>query len=119
MELEKRGINITDGICDACRFNDLKINAIDWDARSSQLYDLLSKYRKNDGTHDVLVPNSGGKDLSYTAFLLKHKYMNPLCVTWGANMFTDVGRHNLESLNSKGGLDSILYTLPTAGFIVI
>ena len=107
----KTGINITDGICDACRFNDLKINAIDWDARSSQLYDLLSKYRKNDGTHDVLVPSSGGKDSSYTAFLLKHKYdMNPLCVTWAPNMFTDVGRHNLESLNSKGGLDSILYT---------
>ena len=107
----KKGINITEGICDACRFNDLKTNVIDWGQRSEQLYQLLSKYRKNDGTHDVLVPSSGGKDSSYTAYLLKHKYdMNPLCVTWAPNMFTDVGRHNLDTLTSTAGLDSVIYT---------
>jgi N-acetyl sugar amidotransferase len=107
----KVGINISNGICDACRFNEIKQNEINWDQRSSQLYDMLSVYRRNDGTHDVLVPSSGGKDSSYTAYLLKHKYdMNPLCITWAPNMFTEVGRSNLESLTIMGGLDSILYT---------
>ena len=107
----KVGINISKGICDACRYNEIKQNEINWEQRSSQLYDMLSVYRRNDGTHDVLVPSSGGKDSSYTAFLLKYKYdMNPLCITWAPNMFTEVGRHNLESLTSIGGLDSIVYT---------
>ena len=107
----KTGINISGGICDACRFNEIKQNEIDWDDRSAQLYDMLSVYRRGDGTHDVLVPSSGGKDSSYTAYLLKHKYdMNPLCITWAPNMFTEVGRQNLESLTLKGGVDSLLYT---------
>jgi N-acetyl sugar amidotransferase len=107
----KTGINISGGICDACRFNEIKQSVINWDERSSQFYDMLSEYRRSDGTHDVLVPSSGGKDSSYTAYLLKYKYdMNPLCITWAPNMFTEVGRHNLESLTQEAGLDSILYT---------
>ena len=94
-----------------CRFNEVKQNIINWDERSSQFYDLLSKYRKNNGNHDVLVPSSGGKDSSYTAYLLKYKYDKTSLHNLGSKYITEVGRHNLESLTSIGGLDSILYTL--------
>ena len=72
--LNKTGIGFKDGVCDACRFNKEKQLEIDWSQRSEKFYSLLSKYRKNNEFYDVLVPSSGGKDSSYTAYLLKHKY---------------------------------------------
>lgn len=109
--LNKKGIGFKDGVCDACRFNEEKQLEINWSQRSEKFYSLLSKYRKNNEFYDVLVPSSGGKDSSYTAYLLKHKYdMNPLAITWAPNMFTDIGRGNLESLTKIGEIDSLLFT---------
>jgi len=106
----KSGIIIKDGICDACQFSDIK-KEIDWDERSKLLFELLEPYRSKDGSHDVIVPSSGGKDSSFTAHVLKYKYgMNPLAVTWAPNMFTDVGWSNFNSLTRIGGVDSVLIT---------
>ena len=107
----KVGINITDGVCDACKYAEVKLRDIDWDIRSDQFYNLLKPFRKNNGDYDVIVPSSGGKDSSYTAYLLKHKYdMNPLAITWAPTMFTEVGRTNLETLTKVGQVDSMLCT---------
>ena len=35
---------------------------IDWDEREKELEELCNKHRKNDGSYDVIVPSSGGKD---------------------------------------------------------
>jgi len=68
-----------DGICDACRFNDVKQEQIDWARREQSLIELLNKHRRNDGSYDIIIPGSGGKDSAYTAHILKYKYgMNPL-----------------------------------------
>ena len=62
--------------------NDLK-NSINWDDRENQLHKLLDKHRSKNGTWDVIVPSSGGKDFLYVAHQLKYHYgMNPLTVTW-------------------------------------
>ena len=37
-----------EGICDACRFAEQKIN-IDWEKREKELLELLDKHRRNDG----------------------------------------------------------------------
>ncbi|MDC0085381.1 N-acetyl sugar amidotransferase [Oceanospirillaceae bacterium] len=108
---QKIGIGIIDGVCSACRYNHKKQNIINWDERSEAFYKLLEPYRSRDGSYDVLVPSSGGKDSSYTAHLLKYKYdMNPLAVTWAPNMFTDIGFENFNNLTRIGGIDSNLYT---------
>jgi len=72
------------GVCNACNHAESKKNSkIDWNEREKLLVETLNKYRKNDGTYDVLVPSSGGKDSLYVAHMLKYKYnMNPLTVTW-------------------------------------
>ena len=108
---QKKTISIDEnGICDACKYNEIKNNT-DWDLRNSRFLDLLERYRRNDGRYDCIVPSSGGKDSSFTAHKLKYKYgMNPLTVTWAPAMFTDIGRKNLENLGSIGGIDNILYT---------
>jgi N-acetyl sugar amidotransferase len=100
-----------EGICSGCRFNSEKNQKIDWEERESQLSLLLAKYRRSDGTYDVVVPGSGGKDSAYTSHLLKYKYgMNPLTVTWAPHKYTDIGWKNFENWIHVGGLDNLLFT---------
>ena len=81
-------------VCSACLYYEYK-EKVNWEEREKELIDLLSKYKKNDGSYDVLVPGSGGKDSIFTASILKNKYgMNPLTCTWAPHMYTDVGWRN-------------------------
>jgi N-acetyl sugar amidotransferase len=109
---KKKVINFNEeGICSACVYHDSKETDIDWLSREDKLEELLSKFRKNDGTYDVIVPGSGGKDSAYTAHILKYKYnMNPLTVTWAPHLYTDIGWKNMQEWIHTGGLDNILYT---------
>lgn len=98
-----------DDICDACKFNDLKVK-IDWSERERQLTDLLDQHRKSDGSYDCIVPGSGGKDSVYAAHVLKYKYgMNPLTVTWPPFSYTKYGYANFKNWIDVGGLDNMSY----------
>jgi N-acetyl sugar amidotransferase len=108
----KKVINFNeDGICSACVYHEEKETNIDWDAREDRLKLLLDRFRRNDGTYDIIVPGSGGKDSAFTAHKLKYKYgMNPLTVTWAPHLYTDIGMKNFQEWMHTGGLDNILYT---------
>jgi len=96
------------GVCSACNFSEHK-KTIDWKLREKELEDLCDKHRKNDGSYDVIVPCSGGKDGSFVAHMLKYKYkMNPLTVTWAPHIYTEIGRKNLDNFIRVGGFDNIL-----------
>lgn len=91
-----------EGVCDACRVAELK-ESIDWDERERELLDLLAQHRSKDGSPDVVVPGSGGKDSVYAAHVLKHRYgMHPLLVTWAPSIYTDWGWRNLVRWQSIG-----------------
>ena len=97
------------GVCSACNFSDLK-RTFDWEQRERELRDIMDQHRRTDGGYDVIVPCSGGKDGSFVAHQLKHKYnMNPLCVTWSPNLHTDIGWQNLQSFIASG-FDHIMGT---------
>jgi len=97
------------GVCSACNFSEHKKNEIHWDEREKELQDLCDRHRKNNGSYDVIVPCSGGKDGGYVAHLLKYKYgMNPLTVTWSPHLYTQIGRDNLDRFIRIGGFDNIL-----------
>jgi N-acetyl sugar amidotransferase len=99
-----------DGVCDACRYNDVKNADIDWDMREQQLIALADRAVKSHG-YDVVVPGSGGKDSAFTAHILKYKYgMNPLTVTWAPHLYTDIGWKNFQNWMHIGGLDNMLFT---------
>ena len=98
-----------DGICDACRFFEYK-QTINWDERRLELQELCDRYRSKDGSWDVIVPGSGGKDSIFVAHILKNEFgMNPLTVTWAPHAFTDVGWHNLQAWQ-RMGFDNMLVT---------
>lgn len=91
-----------DGVCSACQFAEHK-RGFDWDRREQELHELCDLHRRSDGRFDVIVPCSGGKDGSFVAHQLKHKYgMNPLTVTWSPNIYTDIGFKNLRNFIDSG-----------------
>tara|TARA_B100000963_G_scaffold266236_1_gene234425 strand:+ start:12719 stop:13903 length:1185 start_codon:yes stop_codon:yes gene_type:complete len=99
------------GVCSACNYAVHKQNEIDWDQREKELTALCDKFRKDDGSYDVLVPSSGGKDSAYIAHELKHKYgMNPLTVTWSPHLYTEIGWKNFQSMIHTGDLSNVLGT---------
>ncbi len=100
-----------EGVCDACRFHEVKEKQISWAKREQSLIELLDKHRRSDGGYDIIVPGSGGKDSAYTSHILKYKYgMNPLTVTWAPHKYTEIGWKNFENWMHVGGLDNILFT---------
>jgi N-acetyl sugar amidotransferase len=108
----KKVINFNeDGICSACVYHQEKETDIDWESRDEKLKKLLDRFRKNDGSYDIIIPGSGGKDSAFTAHVLKYKYgMTPLTVTWAPHLYTDIGIKNFQEWMHTGGLDNILYT---------
>jgi len=97
------------GVCSACQHAERK-KAINWDERENELHKLLDKYRSKDGSYDVVAPCSGGKDSSYVAHQLKHKYgMHPLTATFAPNLYTDIGWQNWQNFVNSG-FDNVLMT---------
>ncbi len=94
------------GYCNACLWTQKKTET-DWNSRERELIKLLDLHRAKDGSFDCLVPCSGGKDGSYVAYSLKHKYgMNPLCVTITPPLPLSLGETNLRNF-IKSGYDHI------------
>ena len=91
------------GVCSACQYAYRKNHEIDWKTREEELRALCDAHRSADGSFDVVVPSSGGKDSGYTAHLLKVKYgMHPLCVTWAPFSYTDIGWKNFQDFVKAG-----------------
>lgn len=90
------------GWCNACRWMEKK-RTLNWAVRQQQLEQLLDRHRRKDGGFDCLVPVSGGKDGSYVAYNLKHKYdMNPLCLTVTPALPLPLGEKNLRAFVESG-----------------
>jgi N-acetyl sugar amidotransferase len=90
------------GWCNACLWMEKK-KSMDWSSRGDELNSLLNKHRRSDGEFDCLVPVSGGKDGSYVAYNLKHKYgMNPLALTINPALPLPLGDENLQAFIDSG-----------------
>lgn len=90
------------GWCNACQWMEEK-KKMDWSSRQRELEALLGKYRSKTGGFDCVVPVSGGKDGSYVAYMLKHRYgMNPLTITVRPALSLTVGDQNLTNFINAG-----------------
>jgi len=91
------------GVCSACNYAELKRKNIDWVKRKKQFKELMDKNRSKDGSYDIIVPCSGGKDSSVIAHKLKYEYgMHPLCVTFSPPVYSEIGWKNLRSFIDAG-----------------
>ena len=90
------------GWCNACQWMEEK-KSFDFKPRIEELQELSNKYRSTSGNFDCIVPVSGGKDGSYVAYNLKHKYgMNPLAVTVRPALSLEIGDKNLINFINSG-----------------
>lgn len=97
-----------EGVCSACRWHEEKHQAIDWRQRENKLVKLLDKHRSKDGSFDVVIPSSGGKDSALVAYQLKQRYdMHPLTITWAPFIYTDIGWKNYNNFVAAG-FDNLL-----------
>ena len=100
----------SNGVCSACAYADVKRHQVDWQQRDRELIELCERHRSKDGSYDVIVPVSGGKDGGFVAHQLKYKYgMHPLAVTWAPLSATAIGRQNLDEFIASG-FDHVLGT---------
>jgi N-acetyl sugar amidotransferase len=111
--------------CNACLWS-LKKKKIDWKKRIYTLKKLLSTY-KSERDFNCLVPVSGGKDGSYVAYNLKHKYkMRPLAVTATPPLQLETGLKNIKNFVNSGydllGVDAnmkAMQKINKSGFIEV
>lgn len=92
----------SDGVCNACR-NYEQRKEVDWDARQSELLEILEKYRNQNGENwDCIIPVSGGKDSTYQVIRMLELGLNPLCVTSTTCDLSSIGRKNIENIKQLG-----------------
>jgi len=90
------------GVCNACRSFEAR-KEVDWAARRVELQNILSKYRRPDGSNwDCIVPVSGGKDSTFQVVQILQLGLNPLCVTATTCDLTELGRRNIENIKRLG-----------------
>lgn len=69
----------------------------------------VEKYRSKDGSPDVIVAFSGGRDSSYGLHYVKKELgMNPIAFTYDWGMVTDLARRNCARMCGKLGIEHII-----------
>lgn len=90
------------GFCNACVWMEEK-KTLDWASRIKELEALLNRHKSKSKGFDCIVPVSGGKDGSYVAHTLRHRFkMNPLTVTVIPPLSLEIGDANLRSFIESG-----------------
>lgn len=99
------------GECRVCREFDIMNAKIDWKKREKKLERILNRYRGKGKKYDVLVPYSGGKDSTYTLWMMKEKY-NMRCLAFNFdNGFLEPGALAfVKESAAKLGVDLITYS---------
>jgi len=73
------------------------------------LNDVVAPYRSKDGSPDVIVAFSGGRDSSYGLHYVKNVLgMNPVAFTYDWGMVTDLARRNQARVCGKLGVEHIV-----------
>ena len=111
MPSSRPGSSFVDGVCGACRNFDRR-KEIDWVKRDLELSEILSRFRSKDGTYDVLIPVSGGKDSHRLVDEMIGRDMHPLLVTVTDSFtHTSAGVENLRNLITFYNVNHWQYTI--------
>lgn len=97
------GIRIgDDGICNACTGHSLKSTTIDWQARATELAEIVDWAKSRNAAYDCIVPVSGGKDSMWQVAKALEMGLRVLAVTWKTPGRTPLGQQNLDALIRLG-----------------
>jgi hypothetical protein len=93
-----------EGVCTYCRrWRPIQVKG------KEALLRAVEPYRSKDGSPDVIVAFSGGRDSTYGLHYVKKELgMNPVAFTYDWGMVTDLGRRNQARICGKLGVEHIL-----------
>lgn len=95
-----------EGVCNVCRGQEKK-RKIDWDAKGVEFKAILDEYRGR-YDYDCIVPFSGGKDSTFTLWVLvKHYGLKPLVLTFDHGFMRPKVLENRERTFKKLGVDHL------------
>jgi glutamine---fructose-6-phosphate transaminase (isomerizing) len=93
------------GVCNYC--NNYVIN--NKNKSINDLLQLVEPYRKSNGSQEVLLPYSGGRDSTYTLHIVKNELgLNPVTFTYDWGMVTDLARRNIARACGELGIENII-----------
>lgn len=97
------------GVCNYCRSYRPRYAHMHPTQSKRAFIDSLAKYRRGNGTPDVLVAFSGGRDSSYGLHLIKKEFgLTPVTFTYDWGMVTDLARRNIARICGQLGIQNIL-----------
>ena len=97
------------GVCNICRNAEHRQQRIDWPAREQEFRAILDEYR---GKHayDCIIPFSGGKDSTFTAWALVERYgLKPLVVCFDHGFMRPTVLANTERTIRRLGVDFLKF----------
>lgn len=98
-----------EGVCNICRNIEYKREVVDWAAREKQFRELLEEYRGK-YEYDCIIPFSGGKDSTYTAYtLVKQFHLKPLVVCFDHGFMRPTVLENTERTIRSLGVDFLKF----------
>ena len=97
-----------EGVCAVCRQHEVKVK-IDWEKKEKKLIKLIDQYRGK-YAYDCLIPFSGGKDSTFTAYILVKKYgIKPLLVSLDHGFLRPRTLENRVKTVKKLGVDILTF----------
>lgn len=99
-----------EGKCNVCKQIEFKKQNIDWEKKEQDLLKILDNYRgKYD--YDCLVPFSGGKDSTWTLYVLMKKYnLRPLVMSFDHGFYRPTVEENKRNVFRALGCDVLKFT---------
>lgn len=98
-----------EGVCNVCRQQEYKKEKIDWEKREKEFLDLIDTYRGK-YLYDCIIPFSGGKDSTFTAYYLVKKYgLKPLIVSFDHGFMRPKTLENNDRTVRKLGVDYLKF----------
>ncbi len=96
------------GVCSICR-KEKKDVKIDWVSRKAELDKIIYQAKKSSSKYQVIVPFSGGKDSTYTLYIMKKTYdLDVLAVNYDNGFKSELAHKNIENICSNLGVDLVI-----------
>ena len=96
------------GVCNFCRMEKPLEEQADKKNGFKQQFESLIEEHKGKGIYDVVVAYSGGKDSTYTLYMLKEQYgLNALALTFDNWFFSERAHKNITNVVRSLGVDHI------------
>ena len=97
-----------EGLCNHCVNHEIMLKRPTNEKSELFFNNLISKYRKKDGTYDCIVPYSGGKDSSYVLYMMRKVFgMNVLAIHFDNGFQSEHSRRNIRNAVDKLGVGLI------------